>query len=154
MRPNGDPADARTVCPGLHLFSADDGLSPMDHGPAAHSVVWWDPTLLTLGAEPPLGIRRSELIVKDIAPMIVDDDLAQYETWRATRDTAVTSGSRASISAQKVTQWAHAAQTSGPGFDLPRIDIVDLPREEGRPSGPRFGTLVHAVLATVPLNGD
>ena len=32
------------------------------------------------------------------------------------------------------------------------IDIIQIPGAEKRPRGPRFGTLVHAVLATVPLD--
>ena len=34
------------------------------------------------------------------------------------------------------------------------MKIVEVPREPGRPSGIRFGALVHAVLATVPLDAD
>jgi ATP-dependent helicase/nuclease subunit A len=34
------------------------------------------------------------------------------------------------------------------------VEIVELPRASARPRGPRFGTLVHAVLATVPLDAD
>jgi ATP-dependent helicase/nuclease subunit A len=33
-----------------------------------------------------------------------------------------------------------------------KIEIVQIPGAEKRPRGPRFGTLVHAVLATVPLD--
>ena len=41
-------------------------------------MVWWDPRALKLGAEAPLGIRRPELIVKDVAPDIVESGLAAY----------------------------------------------------------------------------
>ena len=34
------------------------------------------------------------------------------------------------------------------------IDVLDLPRTSGRPFGPRFGSLVHATLATVSLEAD
>ena len=34
------------------------------------------------------------------------------------------------------------------------MDVVDVPRVVGRPFGPRFGTLVHTTLATVPLDAD
>jgi ATP-dependent exoDNAse (exonuclease V) beta subunit len=34
------------------------------------------------------------------------------------------------------------------------VEIVELPRAVNRPAGPRFGALVHAVLASVPLDGD
>ena len=34
------------------------------------------------------------------------------------------------------------------------IDVVQIPGAEKRPRGPRFGSLVHAVLATVPLDAS
>jgi ATP-dependent exoDNAse (exonuclease V) beta subunit len=34
------------------------------------------------------------------------------------------------------------------------VEIIELPRAADRPSGRRFGALVHAVLASVPLDGD
>ena len=37
---------------------------------------------------------------------------------------------------------------------LPPVEIVQLPRAANRPSGRRFGALVHAVFASVPLDGD
>ncbi len=77
MRPNGDPASTNTVAPGLHAFGA------------SHSIVWWDPRNLELKAEPPLGIRRSELIVKDVAPRTVEAGLADYTAWRTRTDAAV-----------------------------------------------------------------
>ena len=34
------------------------------------------------------------------------------------------------------------------------IDVVEIPGSVNRPGGARFGSLVHAVLATVPLDAD
>jgi hypothetical protein len=31
-------------------------------------VVWWDPRVLRLGADAPFGLRREELISKDVEP--------------------------------------------------------------------------------------
>jgi ATP-dependent exoDNAse (exonuclease V) beta subunit len=39
-------------------------------------------------------------------------------------------------------------------MQLPAVEVIEIPREADRPSGRRFGALVHAVLATVPLDGD
>ena len=142
MRPNADPASSNTVCPGLHAFDSN------------HSVVWWDPRDLKLDAEPPLGIRRSELIVKDVAPQIVAAGLSTYTTWREGVDRAVVDGSRPSISAQTVTQWAKSGPPADNAANLPPVEVIEVPREPDRPTGRRFGALVHAVLATVPLDGD
>ena len=138
LRPNGDPAFSGTVSPGLHVFGN------------SHAVVWWGPQVLHLGAEPPLGIRRSELIVKDVAPKIVKAGLAEYEAWRQGTDAAVKAGSVPSIATQTVTQWARGEHEGAP--KLPPVDIIEIPRDENRPSGRRFGSLVHAVLASVPFD--
>ena len=140
LRPNGDPALRETVSPGLHVFSD------------SHAVVWWGPQVLRLGAEPPLGIRRSELIVKDVAPQIVQAALAEYEAWSQGTDAAVEAGSVPSMAAQTVSEWAQAEHEGAP--TLPPVAIIEIPREENRPSGRRFGSLVHDVLASVPFDAS
>jgi ATP-dependent exoDNAse (exonuclease V) beta subunit len=147
VRPGGS-AGTSTVCPGLHLRKANDSVS------TEFSVVWWDPRALKLGAEAPLGIRRPELIVKDVAPEIVESGLAAYKSWRTRRQQAIATGSRASVAVRTVTQEAQIAGEQSPDLQLPPVEIVELPRAANRPSGRRFGALVHAVLASVPLNGD
>ncbi len=139
-RPNGDPALPTTVCPGAHSW----GTPPRE-------IVWWDPSALHLGAEAPLGIRRSELIVKDVPREVVDEGLSAYRQWRAARDGAVAQASQPSLLFGTATEWARKRAAAGEAG--PPVRIIELPREHGRPSGPRFGTLVHAVLATVPLDG-
>jgi ATP-dependent exoDNAse (exonuclease V) beta subunit len=37
---------------------------------------------------------------------------------------------------------------------VPPVAIVELPREDERPGGIRFGALVHAALAVIPLDAD
>ena len=141
IRPGGTAAGPSTVSPGLHIRSE-------------FSVVWWDPRVLKLGAEAPLGIRRPELIVKDVAPQIVEAGLSAYNTWRESRNAAITAGSHASVTIQTVTLSAQDTDTAWDTSTLPPVEIVELPRAMNRPSGPRFGTLVHAVLATIPLDGN
>jgi ATP-dependent exoDNAse (exonuclease V) beta subunit len=163
VRPSGS-AGTSTVSPGLHvrkLGSSDPLLHPLPRGAGEEggggtefSVVWWDPRALKLGAEAPLGIRRPELIVKDVAPDIVESGLAAYNSWRARRQQAIAAGSRASVAVRTVTQEAKIAGEQPADLQLPPVEIVELPRVANRPSGRRFGALVHAVLASVPLDGD
>src|SRR4029434_517694 len=103
------------------------------------SVVWWDPRALKLGAEAPLGIRRPELIVKDVAPDIVESGLAAYKSWRARRQQAIAAGSKPSVAVQTVTQAAKIAGAQSPDFQLSPVAIVELPRAGNRPTGRRFG---------------
>jgi len=146
IRPGGSAIGTNTVCPGLHVRRAT--------GSADFSVVWWDPRALKLGAEAPLGIRRPELIVKDVAPDIVESGLAAYKSWRERRKQAIAAGSQSAVVVRTVTQSAKTAGEAEPGSKLPSVEIVELPRAATRPSGRRFGALVHAVLASVPLDGD
>jgi ATP-dependent exoDNAse (exonuclease V) beta subunit len=146
VRPRGGPAETSNVCPGLHIQGAGSG--------SEFAVVWWDPRALKLGADAPLGIRRPELIVKDVSPDIVESGLAAYRSWRERRDRAIASGSQTSVTVQTVTGSAKTGGEGWPDFKLPPVQTVELPRAPSRPSGRRFGTLVHAVLASVPLDAD
>jgi ATP-dependent helicase/nuclease subunit A len=163
VRPDGDPASIFTVCPGEHR------LGP----PAADcSVVWWAPDDLSLGAQAPFGLRRDDLIVKDVNPAVLRKRLDTYEQWRASREAAVAAASRPSVDVLTATEWALLADRDpsassgsprapsrggGPRLTTPHIEGVDVTVEsaaegEARPGGMRFGTLVHAVLAGVPLD--
>ena len=64
------------------------------------------------------------------------------------------SASRPSISSRTVTQMAADRELPLIDADALRIEVVELPRVASRPFGPRFGTLVHTTLATVPLDAD
>jgi ATP-dependent helicase/nuclease subunit A len=164
VRPGGSAASASTVCPGLHIRqpnSSDPLLHPPPRsageergGDTEFSVVWWDPRALKLGAEAPLGLRRPELIVKDVAPAIVDSGLAAYNSWRERRQQAIAAGIRSSLIPRTVTQAAKIGEESASDLKLSPVEIIELPRPANRPSGRRFGTLVHAILASVPLDGD
>ena len=46
-----------------------------------------------------------------------------------------------------------ATERAEGGSACPPVDAIRLPAVADRPSGIRFGSLVHAVLATVPLDG-
>jgi ATP-dependent helicase/nuclease subunit A len=146
IRPGGSAAGKSTVSPGLHRCGAEPSAA------AGFSVVWWDPRALKLGAEAPLGIRRPELIVKDVAPQIVASGLAAYHSWRERREQALADGSQSSVAVRTVTQAAKTAGAAAPDSKLPFVEIVEFARVANRPSGRRFGALVHAVLASVPLD--
>ena len=140
-RPDGDPATFLTVCPGEHRIEDV-------------SVVWWSPDVLALGAQPPFGLRRDDLIVRDVAPEVLRQGLAAYESWRHARTAAIASAGKPSIDV--ITATALAAEVRDPGSGLPgtEVTIETVAVESPRPGGARFGTLVHALLADAPLSGD
>ena len=64
-RPDGGIAAASTVSPGLHRMG--------DAATLAHDVVWWDPAALHLDVAAPFGLRREELIARDVPPQVIED---------------------------------------------------------------------------------
>jgi len=139
-RPEGDPATSRTVCPGEHRLGSDAG---------SYSVVWWspEPSVLNLDAEAPLGLRRDDLIVKDVSPEIRARYLRSYMSWRTEREEAVTRAKAPSIDVITATE----AAIRGDAFPID-VRVEDIAGDIVRPGGARFGTLVHALLADVPLS--
>ena len=148
-RPNEDPAGPATVCPGLHTFAE------------SYSVVWWDPTPgggLHLDRKAPFGVRREELIVKDVAKNVVADGRSRYDRWRLSRIDAVAAGSIPSIQLETVGQWSRRPDLQAGRVDVGRPDAVVIvtvpaaPEAVARRGGPAFGVLVHAILAQTPFD--
>ena len=197
-RSDGDPAGTETVAPGLHRFreeaqaadeaggtgagdTTDAGTatgnvvpfrtpagSATEPSDAGYPVVWWDPYRLPLGAGPPIGIRREELLSKDAPDEVVEADLERYRAWRRRREASIERAARPSLVLETATERARAqageradggddaggepARDGDPKADRHAVTVVDLERAAERPAGKRFGTLVHAVLATVPID--
>jgi ATP-dependent exoDNAse (exonuclease V) beta subunit len=152
------------VRPGLHRFSS--GAAAGGGGSTVYSVVWWDPKTLELGIKPSFGRRYEQLIGKDVEPAVVENDRQAYENWRASREEAVRSGSAPSVIIRTATEQAAIevtdAEPAGAGGqpslfarelgDLD-VDVIELARDTGRPAGARYGALLHALFASVPLDG-
>jgi ATP-dependent exoDNAse (exonuclease V) beta subunit len=143
-RPDGDPASRFTVCPGQHEFTAAEG---------PYSVVWWspEPAVLSLGAQAPFGLRRDDLIVKDVAPAVLRRGLETYQTWKKEREGAIAAAQQPSIDVMTATAAAAESALAPIGEDIDvATEIVDA--TVPRPRGQRFGSLVHALLADMPLD--
>jgi ATP-dependent exoDNAse (exonuclease V) beta subunit len=144
-RTDGDPARADTVCPGRHQFGS---------GENTYEVTWWDPGCLELDVEQRFGLRREELITKDVAPAVVEEKLRVYQQWRQRRDEALISGAEPSVVVRTAGEWAASGFGLPGGFELPPVDVLTIRRNAETPSGRRFGTLVHSILASASLTGD
>ncbi len=154
-RAEGQQPDESTVRPGAYTL-----VEPVSH--AEYTVVWWDPLLLDSPPKNTRGLRRGDLISRDAKPAEVAGDRARYEGWRENRQRAQEAGAAASVRVVTATEHAKPADegkraTQQPAAQPPLTDVtvedvgvfIEL-----RPSGKRFGTLVHAVLATLPLDAD
>ena len=164
QRPDDGVAMSQTVAPGCHTVSLSRRAGPAESGAGEadppfdppFEVVWWDPAALQLGAEPPFGLRRQELISKEVPLDVVAEGTARYVRWRNEREEAIRHAARPSVSVRTVTEWARS-ELADPNTQIPnpnQVEVVSMPAVEDRPSGPRFGTLVHASLAAVPLDAD
>ena len=69
-------------------------------------------------------------------------------------DAAVADGSAAVDCRADRDAVGRRSALSDADLKLPPVKMIEVPREPDRPSGLRFGALVHAVLGTVPLDGD
>ena len=127
------PEDA--VAPGMHR-SASGG-----------SVVWWDPATLRLRAPPLGGVRQQKLLAESPRS---PEGVARYEQWLEQRRGTLAAGSRPSVVARTMTELSKQP------FQVPATALVESTGVDraGRPRGPRFGTLVHAVLAHAPFDAD
>ncbi|MBY0494837.1 MAG: UvrD-helicase domain-containing protein [Cyanobacteria bacterium] len=138
-RADGQPVDD-TIRPGTYqLTDPESGQS--------YSVVWWDPLLLQAAPDDARGVRREDLISKAASAADLAADRAKYDEWRERRTAMQAAGSVASL---RVLTATELSETNTGAAD--QIAIEDAGFGVLRPSGKRFGTLVHAVLATLPLN--
>jgi ATP-dependent exoDNAse (exonuclease V) beta subunit len=113
--------------------------------------------VLHLGAVSSFGLRRDDLIVKDGDMFAVEERMLAYEQWRADRAAALERAQQPTVRVETATAWAASAAETGLDDEIAgagSIQIVQLGGAADRPRGPRFGTLVHAVLATVPLDAS
>ena len=119
-----------------------------------YPVVWWAPARSVARREAPVGLRREDLIRKDVSPSVVADARSALRRWVTSRADAIADGSAPSLQVRTITEFAHSGAWPAAIGEMPPVDVIELPRDGTRPKGRRFGTLVHAVLATTPLDAD
>ena len=134
-----------TVWPGLHRFTAQDKRT------TGYGVVWWDPRALTLGVKQSFGIRQEELLKEPDDPEVLKKDLKAYESWQINWDGLKKKAGVPSVVFRTATAESRRVDFEGSPAE---VELVELPRDAERPAGARFGALVHATLATVPLDAS
>jgi ATP-dependent exoDNAse (exonuclease V) beta subunit len=125
-----------SVAPGLHVPRA-----------GAHTVVWWDPHVLDLGADAVGGLRQSQILEADASNELAHASIEAHARWQERRARTLIDAATPSLKTISVTD---ASRTAPPGgmpvaIEHTRIDRVN------RPNSRRFGSLVHAVLAAIEL---
>ena len=119
-----------------------------------YSVVWWDPSHVDKPGAERRGLRHEHLIHKDAPAATVLADRMRYDEWRGWRASALAQGALATVRVMTATEWADAsldggvALPAGVATAAARVRVEDVGADDVvRPSGARFGTLVHALLA-------
>lgn len=138
----GVPPPGGPVPPGVHR--------PLQGGP---EIVWWDPSVLTLEVEEHAALRHQRILEIDPHASVAAAE-QDYTAWQRARTELLVQASQPSISVQTVTALARsqAFQKAGP---RPPVQIETIGHIDAqRPSGRRFGALVHAILASVNLDAD
>lgn len=129
---------------GVEEFSVLPGL----HRLGQHQVVWWDPGVLDLEVPETFGLRQERILVEDQGKAS-EEGLLAYQVWREQRRQALERGSRPRFDVSVVSKMDEAPPTVAW-----TVKLQKLAKEAGRPSGSRFGTLVHTVLRDVDLQAD
>jgi len=144
LRDEGSSAPATSVAPGLHRPEV-----------GSHSVVWWDPSKLRLDAQESGGLRQQELLQADEGGSQSDAGIRAHSRWQEDRAQTRNSAAMPSLRVETATGLATAEGERGELFSLVGdVTIESIDVASGRPSGRRFGNLVHAVLAAVDLDAD
>ncbi len=120
-RPNNETAGSFTVCPGLHTMGDDPSTT--------YDVVWWDPSALSLGARPSFGVRRDDLIVKDVPKHVVADGRSRYDRWRLARADALDAGRVPSIDIRTAREYT--ADEPGQAGQAEQVGLREVQGQEG-----------------------
>ena len=127
--------DDPSVKPGLH--------SPQQGG---HKVVWWDPKVLCLHVEPSFGVRQEDILAE--GPNAAAS-IATHAAWLAAREDRLAGGARPAFDVFTPTDGRPLPD----GF-FAEVELVALDHPPGRPTGPRFGSLMHAILRYIDLGAN
>ena len=142
-----------SVAPGLHVPPA--GRAP---------VVWWDPAALGLGQEVEGGLRQQRILAADASSSVSEEGATPRPPGlgREARAWLLARGAEKTLRVRTVTEIVEgvsepapaAFRTREPGdADETLVELADTGVERrGRPRGKRFGTLGHAVPASVELD--
>jgi ATP-dependent exoDNAse (exonuclease V) beta subunit len=95
------------------------------------------------------GLRQQEILAEDSGHEAVDEGVRRYAEWKTRRTLALEAGQRAEFDVFTVTSTLDAPA----GFEA-SIQVELIERVPDRPQGPRFGSLVHAILRDASLDGD
>jgi ATP-dependent exoDNAse (exonuclease V) beta subunit len=123
-----DQHDEVSIKPGLHYSKS--GNQP---------IVWFDPEILALDVDKQEGVENEQVLAGSTDQAV--EGLRLYNEWK--------DGRAARIEAASAPRYRIAvAERMRPSHDADAVEVetITLPAELGRPTGRRFGRLVHDIL--------
>jgi ATP-dependent exoDNAse (exonuclease V) beta subunit len=126
-RPSEQPEEV-SVKPGLHYPKT-----------GAHTVVWFDPSVLALKVAKAEGVENEQVFSGATEQAV--EGLRLYQEWKEARTQRL---ERGAVPRYRVA----AAETFGTAAEAENIPVetVSLPVAAGRPTGRKFGRVVHDIL--------
>ena len=128
----------------------DHSIAPGLHHIGEHHlpVVWWDPKSLLLKVEPIRGVRQQELLAEPLPGN--DGGIQAHAEWQRRHHATLQFGVNPSVAVVRITELARQLTEPAAEAAIERTSV----QREARPRGPRFGTLVHALLEEVALDAE
>jgi ATP-dependent helicase/nuclease subunit A len=126
--------------------SVKPGWYPAHAG--THGVVWWDPLALELDKQEEAGLRQQRILAADQGGAATEGERASA-AWEARRSNLLERGCAPTLRVQTVTERLEEGERE---IDVSVTEETTRAPREARPRGKRFGTLVHALLATVAFD--
>jgi ATP-dependent helicase/nuclease subunit A len=136
------PNKMKAVAPGTHR---------PEHG--EHRIVWWDPSKLVTEIEESMGLRQDKLLQADKEKERSTRGIEANTKWQERRKAALQAGATPRLKIETATELAEKDAAIGLRF-AGDVRIEEVPRAAKRPSGKRFGTLVHATMTRVAFDAD
>jgi ATP-dependent exoDNAse (exonuclease V) beta subunit len=107
---------------------------------------------LVLDAQEEVGLRQQRILAADEHGRVANAGIEAHERWQRQRTETRDRASSPSLRVEPVTS-AIASARAAAGRELVGVE-QGRRGARSRPGGRRFGTLVHAILAGVPLDSD
>jgi len=134
-RPLDRPEEV-SVKPGLHYPKT-----------GSHTVVWFDPAVLALRVAKAEGVENEQVLSGTTEQAI--EGLRRYQEWKEGRAERLQRGAVPHYRAASAETFGTAAEAE----QIP-VETITLPVDAGRPSGRKFGRVVHDILQHASSPGE
>jgi ATP-dependent exoDNAse (exonuclease V) beta subunit len=142
-------------------FRRPGSVSPGLHQPqlGKHRVVWWDPAVLPTSIQSRASTRLTDFLREDDTRVQSEKGIRAHAEWQQERAATRVAGAKTELLVLTATEYAEALAVAERESETvqpvtPEVLLESIEIDSSRPQGKRFGMLVHAIMAVVPLNSS